>query len=102
MASKKDKNLIPQAHKITVEEASKGGKRSVEARKRKKTMRELASIVNSLPVSDKNKEQLKAIGIDDDMIDNQTAFIVAIYAKAMKGDTRALAMWIDLSNDFMT
>ena len=29
-----EKNLIPQAHKLTVEEQSKGGKASAESRKR--------------------------------------------------------------------
>lgn len=42
MANKK--NLIPQAHELTVEEASKGGKASVEARRRKKELKELAVI----------------------------------------------------------
>lgn len=37
----KEDNLIPQAHKLTVEEASKGGKASGEARRQKKTMREM-------------------------------------------------------------
>ena len=31
-------NLIPQAHVLTVEEASKGGKNSVKARREKATM----------------------------------------------------------------
>lgn len=32
--------LVPQAHKLTVEEASKGGRASVESRREKKAMRE--------------------------------------------------------------
>ena len=32
-------NLIPQAHKLTVAEASKGGKNSAKARQEKKTIR---------------------------------------------------------------
>lgn len=39
-----EQNLIPQAHELTVEEASKGGKASVEARRRKKKLKELAAI----------------------------------------------------------
>lgn len=35
-----NENLIPQAHKLTVEEASRGGKKSVEVRRKKKTLRE--------------------------------------------------------------
>lgn len=40
MASSKD-NLIPQAHVLTLEEQSAGGKASVEARRQKKAMREM-------------------------------------------------------------
>lgn len=32
--------LVPEAHKLTLEDQSKGGKASVEARRQKKTMRE--------------------------------------------------------------
>ena len=35
-----EKNLIPQAHILTVEEASKGGKASVEARRKRRTLKE--------------------------------------------------------------
>lgn len=41
MARKSDKNLIPQAHVLTVEEQSAGGKASVEARRRKKLFKEI-------------------------------------------------------------
>ena len=42
MANKK--NLIPQSHTLTVEEASKGGKNSVEARRNKKILRDCLEI----------------------------------------------------------
>ena len=35
-----EQNLIPQAHVLTVEEASKGGKRSGEVRRKKKMLRD--------------------------------------------------------------
>lgn len=35
-----EQNLIPQAHVLTVEEASKGGKKSAESRRNKKLLRE--------------------------------------------------------------
>lgn len=37
----KTSNLIPQAHKLTLEEQSAGGKASVKARRERKTMREM-------------------------------------------------------------
>ena len=39
MANKK--NLIPQAHVLTVEEQSKGGQKSVEVRRQKKTVQKI-------------------------------------------------------------
>ena len=36
-----EKNLIPQAHTLTVEEASKGGKKSGEVRREKKTIQKI-------------------------------------------------------------
>lgn len=41
MARKSNENLIPQAHVLTVEEQSAGGKASAEARRRKKLFREI-------------------------------------------------------------
>ena len=43
-----EKNLIPQAHVLTVEEASKGGQNSVKARREKKTIQKiLADLLDS-------------------------------------------------------
>lgn len=97
MAKRKEDNLIPQAHTLTVEELSRGGKKSGEARRKKKTMRELAKLVNSLPMSSKNKAQLPD-GIDEEEATFQMAFIVKVYQQAVKGDTKAMKLWIDLSN----
>ena len=43
-----EKNLIPKAHILTVEEASKGGQNSVKARREKKTIQKiLADLLDS-------------------------------------------------------
>ena len=43
-----EKNLIPQAHVLTVEEASKGGQNSGKARREKKTIQKiLADLLDS-------------------------------------------------------
>ena len=43
-----EKNLIPQAHTLTVEEAKKGGQNSVKARREKKTIQKiLADLLDS-------------------------------------------------------
>lgn len=75
-----EQNLIPQAHKLTVEEASKGGIASGEARRKKRTLMEL----------------MNAYGESSDKLTgltNDEAMVVAQYALAKdpkaKGSTQA-------------
>lgn len=101
MARNKEDNLIPFTSEQSREEAKKngikGGIASGEARRKKKSMRELAKLVNSLPMSSKNKAQLPD-GIDEEEATFQMAFIVKVYQQAVKGDTKAMKLWIELSN----
>lgn len=101
MAKRKEDNLIPFTSEQNREEAKKngikGGIASGIARRKKKSMRELAVIVNSLPMSSKNKAQLPD-GIDEEDATFQMAFIIKVYQQAVKGDTKAMKLWIDLSN----
>ena len=83
-------NLIP-FDKLTEEEqrniASKGGKASVEARKKKKNMKEALQLLLSLDVKSlKVREQLKALGIDETDMNNEMALMVSMLNKALKGD----------------
>lgn len=100
MAKKKEDNLIPNNERSPSEvreNGKKGGIASGEARRRKKTMRELAVIVNSLPLSSKNKAQLPD-GIKENEMTFQMGFIIKVYQQALKGDTKAMKLWVDLSN----
>lgn len=83
-------NLIP-FDKLTEEEqrkiASKGGKASVEARKKKKNMKEALQLLLSLDVKSlKVREQLKALGIEESDMNNEMALMVSMLNKALKGD----------------
>jgi hypothetical protein len=60
-------------------------------------MRELAVIVNSLPLSAKNKAQLPD-GIEENEMTFQMGFIIKVYQQALKGDTKAMKLWVELSN----
>lgn len=92
-----EQNLIPQAHKLTVEEASRGGKRSAEVRRKRKSMREQAELLLSLPLKNKNAiKQLEELGIDVDNTDNQMAMLVIQWNKALKGDLSSLAFLRDM------
>lgn len=54
-----EQNLIPGAHKLTVEEASIGGKKSAEVRRARKTFRE--DFIEVLSDKQKQKELIDAM-----------------------------------------
>lgn len=62
MANKE--NLIPQAHVLTVEESSRGGKASGEARRRKATMKAtLEKILDETYKNGKTYRELATLGL---------------------------------------
>ena len=66
MANKE--NLIPQAHVLTVEEQSKGGKKSVEVRRQKKTVQKILNDFLSTAAKDNPQVSKLAakMGLQDD------------------------------------
>ena len=67
-----------------------GGLKSVESKKRKKTMRENAELLLSLPLQEGElKEQIKKLGLEDDEVTNQMAVMVSLFQKALSGDVNA-------------
>lgn len=86
------------------EEAAKhgsiGGIKSGESRRRKRTLKQAAEIVMSLPVSDKKVQaKLRKMGVEDEEADNQTAVIVGLLGNAMKGNPKAAALLFELLDD---
>ena len=79
--AKKEDNLVKgdEAHKLTVEEQSMGGKASAEARRKKRDLRNAIEILLETDIKGKNGE-IKS-GAD--------AIAIAQFQKALKGDTRA-------------
>lgn len=83
-------NLIPQQHKLTVEEQSKGGKRSVKSKKEKKYIKNLFEQLLSLELKDDTlKEQIKSLGIPEDEITIQMALCASITNRALQGNLKA-------------
>ena len=69
-----------------------GGKASVEARRRKKSMKEQIDLLLSLPLkNEKAMKQLQALGVDTDNIDNQMAMIVSMLNTALSNDKNKVA-----------
>ena len=84
-----DQNLIPttkRTKKEVREMTIKGGKRSGEVRRQRKTQREQLELLMSLPLKNpKAKEQIKNLGIEDAEINNQMAMNVAMFNLILKG-----------------
>ena len=86
-------NLVSLADRTTDEQreiAKKGGKKSGEVRRQKRTLKEQMETLLSLPVKDENTRKfIESLGIDPDTIDNATAITLSIYQEALKGNTKA-------------
>lgn len=74
-----NQNLIPQAHKLTVEESSKGGKASGEARRRKRDLKRAMDILLEKNFTDKKGTEMSGA----------EAIAIKQFEKALKGDSRA-------------
>ena len=71
MANKND-NLIPEAHKLTLEEQSAGGKRSGEVRREKATMRKtLEMLLEEKNNKGKTYKELTTLGLIKGAIDGK-------------------------------
>lgn len=71
------------------ERASKGGKASGEARRRKKDMKQKMKALLELPAAANDREQLEALGISPDDMDNEMVLVMSMFLSAAQGDTKA-------------
>lgn len=77
---------------------SRGGKKSGETRRRKKTMKETAKMMLDMEIPAAGKElkaKLKAMGILEEDFTYQSAIMVGILNQAMKGNVKAAAFLRD-------
>lgn len=77
---------------------SRGGKKSGETRRRKKTMKETARMMLDMEIPAAGKElkaKLKAMGITEEDFTYQSAIMVGILNQAMKGNVKAAAFLRD-------
>lgn len=75
-----EQNLIPGAHTLTVEEASKGGKRSVETRRRRKAFAEAFNVLLEREFSDASGKNMQGVEI----------VAAKVFRAAMDGDMKAV------------
>ena len=72
------------------ERARKGGLASVEAKRRKKTMREaLELLMYKTELPEQTKQMLKAEGVNEDDFNHQMVITRSLIAKAESGDVQA-------------
>ena len=98
MARKQDENLIPNSQRSPSEvraNSSKGGIKSGQVRRQKKTVAEYLKKWADGEVSEKNKKALEALGLSEEAT-NRTLLVVPLIQKASKGDTKALQMALEL------
>lgn len=86
---------------ITKEDASEkgkiGAKKSLDTRRKKKKLKEALTALMELPVSERNKQSMRSLGIDDKDMNNQMLVAVAAFQKAIKGDVRAMEFIRDMT-----
>lgn len=96
MARKQDENLRPGEYKLSQEEAKKGGIKSGQVRKQKKTVAEyLRKWADSEVSGEKNKKTLQALGLSEEAT-NRTLLVIPLIKKITQGDTKALQMALEL------
>ena len=95
MARKQDENLRPCEYKLSQEEAKKGGIKSGQVRKQKKTVAEYLRKWADSEVSEKDKKALQALGLSEEAT-NRTLLVIPLIKKITQGDTKALQMALEL------
>lgn len=79
-------------------DSRKGGIKSGEARRNKKTIREYAQLVMDLPVVGGKRNMLMNLGIKEEDLNSQwTLVMVGLSKKAMQGDTKATKLLMELN-----
>lgn len=87
-----EKNLIPFSERSESEVReinSKGGKASGETRRRKRDMKQKMKTLLELPAAVNDREQLQALGVDPDDMDNEMVLVMAMFLGAAGGDVKA-------------
>lgn len=86
-----NKNLIPAAHTLSVEDQSKGGKASGKKRRKKKLLAEIAETMGRTVAPESVVATLKDNGVigPDELITYDEAIMLAQYIKAAKGNVQS-------------
>ena len=94
-----EKNLVPQSERTKSEQreiAKKGGIKSGQVRRQKKTLSDLAKMIADTPAPDAARRKLEQIGIEAEDASNNAVIVASVYSKAVKGNMQAVEKWEQL------
>lgn len=97
---KGQENLIPMSERTEEEQraiASKGGKASGAARRKKRNAKNAARLILNLPASEAIEKNLKSLGVKEEDFTNMVAIMARAFTKAMSGDISAMSFLIDMA-----
>lgn len=96
-------NLIPEVHKLTVEDQSKGGKKGAEVRRAKKLMKETLQELLNMPMRKGDIAEINNLAeAKGKNITVEQAMCLAMIKKALKGDISAATFVRDTSGNKVT
>lgn len=98
-----NKNLINIADRSTEKQreiCSKGGKASGAAKRRKKSLSEIAKAIMQCDLTSKQEKQIKAMGLNPSEFNQWTACIFGLLSKASRdGDVKAVEKLQELTGE---
>ena len=90
-------NLKPFTKENAAEMGRKGGAASQKVQKKKKKLKQCLAAILELEPSERNKEKLIDMGLEDDELSNQMLLAATMFNKATRGDVRAAEFIRDLT-----
>lgn len=73
--------------------ASKAGKASQAAQRKKRTLREIARIVNESRAPEDARETLRELGLGDEEMTNAAIVVASVFKGVVRGDMKAVEKW---------
>lgn len=94
------KNLKPYNKDTAKLNGRKGGIKSVEAKRKKKSLRECVQMYGELGCTDTMKEKLQELGVtDEEFLNNNMAIVYGLFKSAMRGNVGAVRLILELRGE---
>lgn len=91
-------NLRVPTSKEAREIGAKGGKKSVENRKKKKLLDEIIKRILDLQPDDKDRDKLEQMGLQDKEVNNATFFAYSLFKNGCSGNNKAMELVAEVLN----